>query len=157
MVFGSIVPDSGPRQGQSVQFLKTALPCLPVILVGAWALSCLYSIFFHPLRSIPGPFLAKFTEAWRTYKYARGKWHEDVLALHRKYGPVVRVSPNEVSIVDKEGIRKVFGHGTGTKKSVLMLLGFSLPQTSPANITKLDCVVQYLEGSWSGCLIFPLH
>ncbi|CAK7236634.1 hypothetical protein SBRCBS47491_009704 [Sporothrix bragantina] len=73
-------------------------------------------VFLHPLRNIPGPFLAKFTEAWRTYKYARGKWHEDILTLHRKYGPVVRVSPNEVSIVDKDGLSKVFGHGSGTRK-----------------------------------------
>ncbi|KAL1887617.1 hypothetical protein Sste5346_010118 [Sporothrix stenoceras] len=108
---------SGLAHSQFIQLLGAALPYLPALLVGAWALSCFYSIFLHPLRNIPGPFLAKFTEAWRTYKYARGKWHEDVLTLHRKYGRVVRVSPNEVSIVDKEGIRRVFGHGTGTKKT----------------------------------------
>ncbi|CAK7218969.1 hypothetical protein SEUCBS140593_003734 [Sporothrix eucalyptigena] len=77
--------DSGLAYSQSVQFLRSVQPYLPAVLVGAWVLSCLYSVFLHPLRNIPGPYLAKFTEAWRTYKYARGKWHEDILTLHRKY------------------------------------------------------------------------
>ena len=83
----------------------------------AWfVLNAVYSGFFHPLRRIPGPFPARFTELWRTYKYASGKWHEDILNLHRKYGPVVRISPNEISFVDKDALIKVYGHSTGTKK-----------------------------------------
>ncbi|KAH7161921.1 hypothetical protein EDB81DRAFT_643915, partial [Dactylonectria macrodidyma] len=68
------------------------------------------------LRRIPGPFLARITELWRTTKYAKGNWHQDILKLHKTYGPVLRVSPNELSIVDKKGRVEVYGHGKGTRK-----------------------------------------
>lgn len=79
-------------------------------------LRALYSIFLHPLRKVPGPRLAKFTELWRTNRYFKGYWHRDVLDLHRQYGPVVRVSPNEVSIVSPELAKTVFSYSGGTPK-----------------------------------------
>ncbi|KAJ5392309.1 hypothetical protein N7509_007799, partial [Penicillium cosmopolitanum] len=75
-----------------------------------------YRMFMHPLRKIPGPTLAKITELWRTGRYFRGKWHEDILECHRKHGPVVRLSPNEVSIVSPDLIKTAFGYSTGTVK-----------------------------------------
>lgn len=75
-----------------------------------------YNAYLHPLRKVPGPFLARITELWRTNKYASGQWHQDILDLHRQYGPVVRVSPNEVSFVDQAALEQVYGHSTGTKK-----------------------------------------
>lgn len=76
-----------------------------------------YNAYLHPLRKIPGPFLAGATELWRTRKYAGGNWHQDILDLHRQYGPVVRVSPNEVSFVDRAALEQVYGHSTGTRKT----------------------------------------
>jgi hypothetical protein len=75
-----------------------------------------YNACLHPLRKVPGPFLAGITELWRTTKYASGHWHQDILDLHHQYGPVVRVSPNEVSFVDQAALEQVYGHSTGTKK-----------------------------------------
>lgn len=86
------------------------------ILIAIVAAQIIYSILFHPLRNVPGPFFAKFTELWRTSRYLAGNWHYDICELHRKYGPVVRLSPNEVSFVDKEALTKLYGHSTGTKK-----------------------------------------
>ena len=84
-----------------------------VAYLGCWGV---YTTFFHPLRGIPGPYAAKFTELWRTRRYALGNWHDNILEIHRKYGPVVRIAPNEVSFVDKDALIKVYGHSTGTKK-----------------------------------------
>ncbi|KAI5360640.1 putative cytochrome P450 [Septoria linicola] len=88
-----------------------------VILFSFVSLTATYRIWLHPLRKIPGPLLARATELWRTSKYARGNWHDDILDLHRQYGPVVRIAPNEVSFVDKEALVKVYGHSTGTRKT----------------------------------------
>lgn len=105
---------------KDINALRTELLCKPWLLLlvpgTILLLVYVYRIFFHPLRHIPGPFPAKFTELWRTSKYAKGNWHQDILDLHRQYGPVVRVSPNEISIVDKIGLTEVFGHGKGTRK-----------------------------------------
>ncbi|KAF2996528.1 hypothetical protein E8E14_000801 [Neopestalotiopsis sp. 37M] len=74
-------------------------------------LKALYNIFLHPLGKIPGPFVAKFSQSWRNYKYLRGTWHNDCLELHAKYGNVVRIAPNEVSFVDEAGLKSIYGHG----------------------------------------------
>jgi hypothetical protein len=76
----------------------------------------LYLVFLHPLSKVPGPRLAKITELWRTNRYIRGYWHRDILDLHRKYGPVVRISPNEVSIVSPELSKTVYSYSGGTQK-----------------------------------------
>lgn len=117
---------------KDIETLRTELPCKPWLLFlvpgTILLLVSFYRIFFHPLRRIPGPFAAKFTELWRTTKYAKGNWHQDILDLHRQYGPVVRVSPNEISIVDKIGLTEVFGHGKGTRKVQIRQCHSSRPE-----------------------------
>lgn len=39
-----------------------------------------------PLRSIPGPFWARFTRLWFLQSLARGDFHQTNIELHRKYG-----------------------------------------------------------------------
>ncbi|KAI7782862.1 hypothetical protein LA080_012735 [Diaporthe eres] len=88
-----------------------------LLVAAALVTNIVYNAYLHPLRNVPGPFLAGVTELWRTAKYASGQWHQDILDLHRQYGPVVRVSPNEVSFVDQTALEQVYGHATGTKKT----------------------------------------
>ncbi|KAJ4177296.1 hypothetical protein NW755_013918 [Fusarium falciforme] len=77
----------------------------------------LYRLLLHPLAGVPGPKIAAVNGLWRTWRYAHGKWHEDILELHDKYGPVVRVAPNEVSIVDGPTMKKLYGHGKPALKT----------------------------------------
>ena len=77
----------------------------------------IYRLLLHPLSHLPGPFLAKLSGLWRTYRYFSGTWHEDVLWLHKKYGRVVRIAPNEVSIVDGPSSKRLYGHGKPAKKT----------------------------------------
>ncbi|XRM40663.1 hypothetical protein ABZX51_003975 [Aspergillus tubingensis] len=77
----------------------------------------LYRQFLHPLAKVPGPVLARFTGMWRNWYYLRGQWHDVVLALHAQYGRVVRIAPNEVSIVDEAAARALYGHGTQVVKT----------------------------------------
>lgn len=88
-----------------------------VTSVGAFVCLLIYRIAFHPLRNIPGPFLAKMTGHWRNHRTWRGTWHDDILQIHERYGPVVRIAPNEVSIVDKNAIKLLYGHGQNAVKT----------------------------------------
>lgn len=54
----------------------------------------IYQCFLSPLARIPGPFLAKLTNWHRAYLTYEGQAHRKYLALHRKYGAVVRTGPN---------------------------------------------------------------
>lgn len=74
-----------------------------------WLLDIAYNCTFHPLRNVPGPRLAKFSESWRQIRYFRGSWHTDILDVHRRYGAVVRIAPNEVSFVDTAALKDIYG------------------------------------------------
>lgn len=43
----------------------------------------------------------------------RGKNHLDITALHQKYGPIIRISPNELAFNTARAIRDVYGQGPG--------------------------------------------
>jgi hypothetical protein len=65
-----------------------------------------------PLRHVPGPLVARFTRFWYLYKIAQGDFERTNLALHERFGPVVRIAPNEYSIDDVTAARSIYGHGS---------------------------------------------
>ncbi|KAG5637677.1 hypothetical protein H0H81_003645 [Sphagnurus paluster] len=71
----------------------------------------------HAARSIPGPFLAKFTDAWLGLVAKNGHRSEVVHEMHQKYGPLVRLAPNHISIADPDALNIVYAHGNGALKS----------------------------------------
>lgn len=72
---------------------------------------------YATLRNIPGPFLAGFTDLWRFF-VVWGRDSQDVfLRLHKKYGDLVRIGPNCVSISQPDLIPSIYGIGKGYVKS----------------------------------------
>jgi benzoate 4-monooxygenase len=69
------------------------------------------------IRKIPGPTLAAFSNLWLLYQCRQGKRYLAVDEAHKKYGPLVRLQPHHVSIVDTEAIYAIYGHGNGYLKS----------------------------------------
>jgi benzoate 4-monooxygenase len=69
------------------------------------------------LRDIPGPFAAKFTNLWLLLQARLGKRYLSVNQAHDKYGKIVRIAPNHVSIADDGAINTIYGHGNGFLKS----------------------------------------
>jgi hypothetical protein len=45
-----------------------------------------YNLFLHPLRGIPGPFLAKISGWWLFSLELTPTPHQDLFRLHHKYG-----------------------------------------------------------------------
>ncbi|KAH6904455.1 high nitrogen upregulated cytochrome P450 monooxygenase 2 [Coprinopsis sp. MPI-PUGE-AT-0042] len=64
---------------------------------------------FHPLAKHPGPLLCKITKFRTVWEAAQGTTHKYYQGLHAKYGPIVRVGPNELSITEKDAIPPVLG------------------------------------------------
>ncbi|KAJ9606262.1 hypothetical protein H2200_009223 [Cladophialophora chaetospira] len=73
-----------------------------------------YRLFFHPLRKYPGPQSAKLTKWTGAYWASTGKLHDIVLALHEKYGDIVRIGPNELSFGDADAIKYIYGAHSST-------------------------------------------
>ncbi|KAF2963896.1 hypothetical protein GQX73_g9664 [Xylaria multiplex] len=97
----------------TLSHLKLVVGIIPLTVISL----ALYRLYFHPLRKVPGPFLARITELWRSTHYFRGTWFIDIVELHRKYGPVVRISPNEVSVVSPDLTKTIYSHHKGTVKT----------------------------------------
>ncbi|UNI21541.1 hypothetical protein JDV02_007521 [Purpureocillium takamizusanense] len=71
-----------------------------------------------PIRRVPGPTVSLFTSLvlkWKELNAARTMYvHE----LHQKYGPVVRLSPNEVSFTSWPALKEIYcSGGSGYDKS----------------------------------------
>ncbi|KAK5175602.1 uncharacterized protein LTR77_000741 [Saxophila tyrrhenica] len=73
-----------------------------------WILASIVSHIISPLRTIPGPFAARFTKLWFFYRVWQGKFHEDNIALHRKYGAVVRYAPRHYSFNTAEAVKAIY-------------------------------------------------
>ncbi|KAJ5113682.1 cytochrome P450 [Penicillium angulare] len=61
-----------------------------------------------PLKSYPGPFATSFTNIWRMQDVFKGRCDITQNALHRKYGPAVRMGPNHLSLSDPSLIDQVY-------------------------------------------------
>lgn len=61
-----------------------------------------------PLKDIPGPFLAKFTNTWRLVDHYKATQISTQRRLHEELGPAVRIGPNIVSLSDPTLLKTVY-------------------------------------------------
>ncbi|EHK98820.1 Cytochrome P450 [Glarea lozoyensis ATCC 20868] len=69
------------------------------------------------IRNVPGPSAAKFSNLWLLLQARQGKRYQSVDEAHKKYGKLVRIQPNHVSVADESAINAIYGHGNGFLKS----------------------------------------
>ncbi|OTA66575.1 cytochrome P450 3A13 [Hypoxylon sp. EC38] len=79
--------------------------CLVLAALYIW--KCIAS----PLRTIPGPKISLFTSWILKYHEFHARRTRYVHHLHQRYGPVVRIAPNEVSFASLEGVKEIYGSG----------------------------------------------
>ncbi|KAL6706818.1 hypothetical protein ACN47E_005154 [Coniothyrium glycines] len=90
---------------------------LSIGIVAVLILKTVGQQLFSPLRSVPGPFLARFTRLWELYASRKCDYPIWNKALHEKYGPIVRLAPNRYSINDAEAARTILGIQNALDKS----------------------------------------
>ena len=90
---------------------------LPAALMAFLYSYILYPFFFSPLSRIPGPRFYAFTK-WRlAWDDWTGQRTRKIHALHLKYGPVVRIGPNEVHFNSLSALRTIYGAGSGFERT----------------------------------------
>lgn len=82
-----------------------------VALVGVAIIYSFIRAAASPLKSIPGPPAARFTRLWYLQKVWTGEFSRLNIDLHRKYGRVVRLAPNEYSLDDPAAVKAIYGFG----------------------------------------------
>lgn len=90
-----------------------ALAALSVaLLVGL--IHCLAS----PLRRVPGPTSSRVTSLLLRWRELRARRTAYIHQLHQRYGPVVRIAPNEVSFTSWPALKEIYcSGGSGYDKS----------------------------------------
>lgn len=76
--------------------LSLVLTVATLTLLG-WITLKFYDVYYGPLSKYPGPKLWAASPYPRAYSMSQGRESSDVVAMHKQYGPIVRVSPNELS------------------------------------------------------------
>jgi hypothetical protein len=83
-----------------------------LIAIVALVLYQLRWAFNSQLNRIPGPMIARFTRLYRLSMVAGGRAPEEYRAAHERYGPVVRLGPQHVSLSDPAAIPVIYGVGS---------------------------------------------
>ncbi|KAJ4254004.1 hypothetical protein NW762_010407 [Fusarium torreyae] len=69
---------------------------------------------FSPVRAVPGPFLARFTDLWYLWRLYQGHFEEENLELHNRFGPVVRLGPYRYSFSNPDALQAIYGHNAAS-------------------------------------------
>ena len=74
-----------------------------------------YRIYLHPISHVPGPPLAIATYLYEWYYdlYLNGQFTFRLEALHKRYGPIIRINPNDIHIDDPNYFDEVFNQTNG--------------------------------------------
>ncbi|KAF2127339.1 hypothetical protein P153DRAFT_387883 [Dothidotthia symphoricarpi CBS 119687] len=88
--------------------IKTCLPIIfPVSLIVCHLSWIIYTRTIHPIAKVPGDFWPSVSQKWHMYRIYRGGLTDRMRDMHERYGPLVRIAPNEVLSADPEAIAKI--------------------------------------------------
>jgi hypothetical protein len=94
---------------------------LPLFLVPSLLAYLAWRVFestiVSPLKDIPGPFPGKITQWWLIFIDLAGDQTSTIHRLHKRYGPAVRIAPNEVSFSNIESVKETYGQATTYMKA----------------------------------------
>ncbi|KIW92108.1 uncharacterized protein Z519_07092 [Cladophialophora bantiana CBS 173.52] len=88
---------------------------IAIFAVTRFILQAIYNVFLHPIASVPGPWLAKVFGAYMAPAQAGLHRAQTLRSLHDKYGPVVRIGTNEVSISEWTAYRQIYSQKGSNK------------------------------------------
>ncbi|KAF2087657.1 flavonoid 3',5'-hydroxylase [Saccharata proteae CBS 121410] len=72
--------------------------------------------FVHPLSRFPGPFWASVTRLWIAYHNLKEDECQVELDLHKKYGPVVRITPTLLLVTDSKKLPEIYNRHANKSK-----------------------------------------
>ncbi|KXJ95167.1 cytochrome P450 [Microdochium bolleyi] len=77
------------------------------IFVGSYVAYYIYAGLTGPLAKLPGPWWSKFTSLPIAYQVFHGTRIYLLHDLHKKYGPIIRATPSEVSVADPKAAYEI--------------------------------------------------
>lgn len=125
-------------------FLAMPLPTLGMVIMAVALSYVIYYRYLHPLSKYPGPFMASLTNFWKAYQYLTFAFHHNMLELHAKYGPVVRIGPNDLSFNSKDAIGPIYKSGGRVMPKAQFYDAFTAFEPNVFG-TRNESVISYFE------------
>ncbi|KAH9905309.1 cytochrome P450 [Xylariomycetidae sp. FL2044] len=137
--------DSGHGDTIASSPLWSVATTLGFRLAGLWLAyhiaRALYNISpLHPLSHIPGPKLAAMTiwyEIWfELVKF--GRYSSEIKKMHESYGPIVRISPDEVHTNDPSMVDEIYAAGGRRREKSALWTGSLTGPVAHSILTTVD-------------------
>ncbi|OBT63929.1 hypothetical protein VE03_05948 [Pseudogymnoascus sp. 23342-1-I1] len=136
-------------------------PRLWEVSIVAFGLSCLglfiYRATLAPLSKLPGPWHTRFSDVVLMYNEFTARRRVYIHELHKKFGPVVRLGPNEVSFTSVEALKEIYqSGGSGYDKTEFYNLFVQYgTRTTFSTLQKRehDQMKRYIAGSYANTSI----
>ncbi|KAL9105820.1 MAG: hypothetical protein Q9227_009076 [Pyrenula ochraceoflavens] len=77
-------------------------------------LTAFRNLYLHALSRFPGPRLWAVSRLPYVWNLAKGDLTQRTRELHERYGPIVRLAPNELSFIDGQAWHDIYGHHQGS-------------------------------------------
>ncbi|KAH8664712.1 benzoate 4-monooxygenase cytochrome P450 [Xylariales sp. PMI_506] len=91
------------------------------VLLAYFLAGIFYNFTFHPLAKFPGPLICAVSNIPYSYWFLSGRQPYILRDLHKRYGPVVRTAPGELSFISAQSWRDIYGgSGASDAKKVLI-------------------------------------
>ncbi|KAJ6024765.1 hypothetical protein N7540_005562 [Penicillium herquei] len=103
-----VTPEDGRQYLENPPYAE-AFGLIGFTLLLYFVFNATYCAFFHPLSKHPGPWhlaISNIPNRWSTISGNSSYW---LFNLHNRYGPVVRVAPNEISYSDPQAWLDIYG------------------------------------------------
>ncbi|KAK5681306.1 hypothetical protein LTS10_007068 [Elasticomyces elasticus] len=100
--------------------LGSPAPAAMLLLAGVllvYVVRKAYTLAASPLSRVPGPTYSKWTNLPLKWATLTGERVRYVHSLHVEYGPIVRISPHEISLADTAAARQIYKMGSHFHKS----------------------------------------
>ena len=85
-----------------------------LVLLAVLGLASIFSLIRRlgsPLQKLPGPFLSRFTSLILRVHELRASRTPYIHRLHLKYGPAVRIAPNQVAFASLGAVKEIYASG----------------------------------------------
>lgn len=93
-------------------------PGILSLLLVAFLVYTIYTLYLHPLASIPGPILARLSPLWTYIHSYLGDECSLITAAHTSHqSPVIRIAPNEICISDGSALSAIYSEKGGFAKA----------------------------------------
>lgn len=88
--------------------LPDSLAKLVAVAIALYGILVLVKSLLHPLRHIPGPPLGCLSAAPLFFQSMTGERARWIARSHEKYGPVIRIAPNKISVSASSGVKAIY-------------------------------------------------